>query len=194
MPHDDQSGRYGAQSSGWRGQSVDSALSAIEVQLKNQGDVIKKISEKMDSVGLSVAAINTQMRHLVTKAECSEGRRELSEDLKARMDGDREITGVGITVPKMLQQYAEAANAQRTVASSPPSPDNSQSISPVVTIREHKTTAWYIRMISAIVSLTFAIITITFFAYRIVERMDRQQTVMQDIQRNLRALEKNSDR
>lgn len=187
----DQPGRYGPQSSGNRGQSTDAALASIEVQLENQGKLIEKISEKMDNVALAVAAIDNQMEHLVTKEACAEGRKALADDLKARMDGDREITGMGITVPKLLQQYGEAISAQQksvAAGSSVADAGTTQSNPAVVNVREPRTVVWYIRTISSIVSLIFAVIAITFFAYRMMERMDEQQEIMQSMQKNINML------
>lgn len=187
----DQPGRYGPQSSGNRGQSTEAALASIEVQLENQGKLIEKISEKMDGVALAVAAIDNQMEHLVTKEACAEGRKDLADDLKARMDGDREITGMGITVPKLLQQYGEAITAQQKAASGPSSPNagTTQKTEAVTVGQEPKNIVYYIRTVSAVLSLIFAVITITFFAYKMMDRLDRQQEVMQSIQQNLRTLD-----
>jgi uncharacterized protein YoxC len=169
--------------------SLEAALASFETTLEQHTKLIEKMAGKVDDMDRTMAMVKTQMEHLVTKESCSEGRKELAEDLKARMDGDREITGVGITVPDLWQKYVEATRGQATPA--PTTSHSSQSKSRATTSYPPppKPVIFYVKAISSIVSLVFAVIAITFFAYKVVDRMDRQQVVMQDIQRNLKQLE-----
>lgn len=165
--------------------SQDVLLASIEFQLVTHGQLIEQLVAKVDNLSGSVREMQTTMHHLVTKAACAEGRKELSDDLKARMDGDREITGMNITLPKLLQKYAN--NGKPT-----PLPSKSRaSTYPSGHPRERKTVIYYIKAISAIVSLSFALFTMTFFAFKMISRMDEQQRAMQDQQRVMQTIRQN---
>lgn len=179
-----------------RRDSLEVVLAQFETTLEQHSTLIEKMVHKVEGMDRTLIEVKTQMEHLVTKESCAEGRRELSGDLKARMDGDREITGVGITVPKLWQQYVEAtrgpiapAPAQQPASASKSRPTSSTPPPP-------KSVLYYIKAISSIVSLVFAVLAITFFAFRMVSRLDEQQTamrqqqaVMQDIQRELKQID-----
>lgn len=175
-------GRWGGSSSS-HPPSEDVLLASIEFQLVTHGQLIEQLVTKVDSLGGSVREMQTTMQHLVTKASCAEGRKELSDDLKARMDGDREITGMNITLPKLLQKYAN--NEKPT-----PLPSKSRaSTYPSGHPKEPKTVIYYIKAISAIVSLSFALFTMTFFAFKMIARMDDQQRAMQEQQRVMQTIQ-----
>jgi uncharacterized protein YoxC len=159
--------------------STDALLAAIEMRLASHGQMIEKVVDKVEDIDKSVTEMKTTMGHLVTKEACAEGRRCLSDDLTARMDGDREITGMNITLPKLLQKYAQ--NEIPTPVPSRVKPSTHPSAPP----RERKSAIYYIKAISAIVSLTFAVITMTFFVYKIIDQMDQQQQMIQQIERNM---------
>ena len=113
-------GRYGAGLPKIPAQSSDAALAAIQTELKNQGSQITIISKKLDKVTTAVTEMNNQMGHLVTKESCSEGRRLLSDDLKQRMDGDRDITGTDLKSDgnEVAIESIEIAHEGLTIANS----------------------------------------------------------------------------
>lgn len=186
----------GGRGTGSREFSLEAALASFETTLEQHTKLIENMAGKVDEMDKTLAGVKIQMQHLVTKESCAEGRKELAEDLKARMDGDREITGVGITVPKLWQQYVEATRGPMTpvpggVASPTPKSRATTSVPP-----PPKSVMYYVKTVSSVISLVFAIITITFFAYKMMDRLDQQQavmqqqqTVMRDIQHNLKQLE-----
>lgn len=186
----------GRRDGGSRDISLEAALASFETTLEQHTKLIEGMAKKVDDMDSTMTMVKTQMEHLVTKESCLEGRKALADDLKARMDGDREITGVGITVPKLWQQYVDVTRGPTTpvLAGTPGASAKSRATTSVPP--PPKTALYYVKAISSVVSLTLAIITITFFAYKMVDRLDRQQvvmqqqqTVMQDIQRNLKQLE-----
>ena len=160
--------------------SDDVTLASIELQLFSHGQLIEKLVTKVDDIGGIVLSMRTEMDHLVTKESCAEGRKDLSDDLKARMDGDREITGMNITLPALLQKYSRTDRPTPVVP-----PGSSATTRPSGHPREPKTAIYYIKAVSAIVSLTFALFTMTFFAYRMMDRMDQQQRLMQTLQQEV---------
>jgi len=189
-------GSYGPQpgggrmGTGSREFSLEAALASFETTLGQHSNMIEKMAGKVDDMDKTLAGVKIQMQHLVTKESCAEGRKELADDLKARMDGEREITGVGITVPEMWQRYAETMRASGSSAGqASTTPPTSKSRAATSTTPPPRSAGYYLRTISSVVSLVFAIITITFFAYKMVDRMDRQQAVMQEIQRNIKQIE-----
>jgi len=146
--------------------------------------MIEKVVNKVDEMDRKLTEVSAQISHLVTKEACAEGRKALSDDLKARMDGDREITGMNITLPAFLQQYSRTEKSSAT-----PSKNHSSTPAPGAP----KPVIYYIKAISSIVSLTFAVLAMTFFIYRMMDRMDQQQQTMQTIQRNMQQFERNNE-
>jgi uncharacterized coiled-coil protein SlyX len=176
--------------------SLEAALASFETTLEQHTKLIENMAGKVDDMDKTLAGVKIQMQHLVTKESCAEGRKELAEDLKARMDGDREITGVGITVPKLWQQYVEATRGPMTPVPGGASSVSSKSRTTTSVPPPPKSAMYYVKTASSVISLVFAIITITFFAYKMMDRLDQQQAVMQqqqsvmrDIQNNLKQLE-----
>jgi hypothetical protein len=172
---------------GRRPLSTEATLASIESQLVTHGKMIEKVVDKVEGMDRTLIEVKTQISHLVTKEACAEGRKELSDDLKARMDGDREITGMNITLPALLQQYA------RTDKPTPVSSKSTASKYPSGHPKEPKTTLYYIKAISSIVSLTFAILAVTFFAFRMMASLSDQQRLMQTIQQDLERMDNGRD-
>jgi hypothetical protein len=155
------------------------------MQLFSHGKLIEQLVTKVDGLGLSVQGMQTTMGHLVTKASCAEGRKALSDDLKARMDGDREITGMNITLPALLSKYSRTEKPSPAPLPRTPVGSTRPSGHP----REPKTVLYYVKAASAIISLTFAIFTMTFFAFKMIARLDEQQQVMRSIQQDLEEMD-----
>lgn len=197
-------GSYGPQTPGLRrgvesqDVSLEARLVSFEMTLGQHTKLIESMVGKVEDMDRTLTEVKVQMSHLVTKESCADGRRELAEDLKARMDGDREITGIGITVPKLWQQYVEATRSPMT-----PVPTSATGHGPAPKSRtttsvppQPKTVMYYVKAVSSVVSLVFAVITITFFAFKMITRLDQQQeamqqqqAVMRDIQQNIKQLE-----
>jgi hypothetical protein len=174
---------------GRRPLSTEATLASIEMQLFNHGKLIEKVADQVGRIDGTLTEVKAQVGHLVTKEACAEGRKALSDDLKARMDGDREITGMNITLPALLQQYARSDKPT-------PVPSSSKSMAskyPSGHPKEPKTTIYYVKAVSSIVSLTFAILTITFFAFKMMGSLSEQQRLMQTIQRDLEKVEAGRD-
>ena len=165
---------------GRRPLSTEATLASIEMQLFNHGRLIEKIADQVGRIDGTLTEVKAQVGHLVTKEACAEGRKALSDDLKARMDGDREITGMNITLPALLQQYSRTEKPSAT-------PSKHHSSTPPPGAR--KPVIYYIKAVSSIVSLTFAILTITFFAFKMMGSLSEQQRLMQTIQRDLAKVE-----
>lgn len=174
---------------GSRELSLEATLASFETTLDQHTHLIERMVNKVDDMDKTLVEVKTQIDHLVTKESCAEGRKQLAEDLKARMDGDREITGVGITVPALWQKYVEATRGSTSSAAAQHQETSPRSRVAASIPPPPKTAMYYVKAISSIVSLVLAIFAITFFAYKMVDRMDRQQAVMQDIQQNLKQLE-----
>lgn len=161
------------------------------MQLFSHGRLIEKIADQVGRIDGTLTEVKTQVGHLVTKEACAEGRKALSEDLKARMDGDREITGMNITLPALLQQYTRSGKA--TPVPAPVSSKAMTSKYPSGHPNEPKTTIYYIKAISSIISLTFAVLAITFFVFKMMAGLDSQQQLMQSIQQDLEKVEASRD-
>lgn len=166
--------RYGAGANSRN--SPEAVLAAIQTEIKNQSNQINVISKKLDNVSTTVTSMNTQMGHLVTKESCSEGRKVLSEDLKKRMDGDRDITGTDIKVP-ILWQEAVAAKMK----SESTSPESTQSVT-VEVERKPKGFVFWLSIAAAVVTISAGVIGVTFTAYKVISVVDSTNTMMQQIQ------------
>ena len=168
---------------------MEAALASFETTLEQHTKLIEGMSGQVDNMGKTLAEVKVQISHLVTKESCAEGRKELSDDLKARMDGDREITGVGITVPKLWQQYVDVARGPMTPIPMSAQPSSSKSRNATTIPPPPRGVMYYAKAVSTIVSLVFALLTATFFIYKMMDGLHQQQAVMQDIQRNLKRIE-----
>jgi hypothetical protein len=170
-------GRYGAGLSKY--QSPEAALAAIQTELKNQSKHIEIINKKLDGVSTTVTKMNTQMAHLVTKEDCSENRTKLADDLKKRMDGEREITG-SFKVPPMADLWREEATAKASDSSKPDIKiDPFENQSP-----DHKSRGFvfWLSIIAAFVTISAGIVGLTFTAYKILDFINTTNTTMQQIQ------------
>jgi hypothetical protein len=170
-------GRYGAGLSKY--QSPEAALAAIQTELKNQSKHIEIINKKLDGVSTTVTKMNTQMEHLVTKEACAEGRTKLADDLKKRMDGEREITG-SFKVPPMADLWREEATAAKASDSSKPDIkiDPFENQSP-----DHKSRGFvfWLSIVAAFVTISAGIIGVTFAAYKVADFIDTTSTMMQQM-------------
>jgi hypothetical protein len=168
-------GRYGSGSSSKpQSSSTDAVLAAIENELKNQGRQLKTMNLKVDSVSETVTRMNTQMEHLVTKEACAEGRQQLGDDLKRRMDGDREITGTNIKIPALWQQFQEATKQKKTTVPPPPAPQQ----------KPQRGFLFWLGVIAACVTISGGIVGVTFAAYKVLDVIQATEQMMQDMQRH----------
>lgn len=171
-------GRYGSGLP--KHQSQEAALASIQTELRNQSNHIGDISKKLDKVSTTVTQMNTQMEHLVTKEACAEGRKQLGEDLKKRMDGDREITGTDIKVP-ILWQEAIAAKA----ASESTKPDITipiEQFPPPPAEQKPKGFVFWLSIAAAVVTISAGIVGVTFAAYKVLDVIDTTGTMLQQMQ------------
>jgi len=168
--------RYGAGSSHRGAQSPEAVLAAIQTELSNQSKQITIISKKLDNVSTTVTTMNTQMEHLVTKESCAEGRKTLSEDLKQRMDGDRDITGTDIKVPILWQEALAAKISSDSTESSksPPEP-----FTEIEKPKQQKGFVFWLSIVAAFVTISGGVFGITFAAYKVLDVIDSTNTMMQ---------------
>lgn len=172
-------GRYGVGLS--KPQATEAVLAAIQTELKNQSNQITIISKKLDKVSTTVTTMNTQMEHLVTKESCAEGRKSLSDDLKKRMDGDREITGTDIKVPALWQN---AVAAQLASESSKPDPSPPPESPPPHSAQQRpRGFAFWLGVIAAFVTISGGVVGVTFAAYKVLDVIDTTSTVLQQMER-----------
>jgi len=175
MPSD---GRYGA---GLSKMSPEAALAAIQTELKNQSKHVEIINKKLDKVSTTVTQMNTQMEHLVTKEACAEGRRQLADDLKKRMDGEREITRNDIKVPPLSDLWQEAMAAKASDSSRPDVQLDSQS-QQIQQQKQSKGFVFWLGVVAAFVTISAGIVGVTFAAYKVMDFIDTTGTMMQQMQ------------
>ena len=167
-------GRYGTGSSSKpQPPSVEATLATIENELKNQGRQLKAMNNKVDSVSETVTRMNAQMEHLVTKEACAEGRQKLGNDLKKRMDGDRDITGTDIKVPALWQQFHEATNPKKASAPPPQKPQRGF--------------IFWLGVVAACVTISAGIFGVTFAAYKVLDVIQATESMMEDIREQQQA-------
>ena len=122
-------GRYRGQ--GAQPQSPEGAIGEIMATLKHHGREMKEVRRELKEIGTAVTEIKTQMPTLVTEKGCHETHAQLmvgvqemkeqarkhtetvAQDLKDRMDGRREVTGVHRTVPQLWQDIAGSSGSHR---------------------------------------------------------------------------------
>jgi hypothetical protein len=165
-------GRYGAGGSGSsKGGSDDFTVATLGADLRSQGreiaDIKKVLNSDLKEITKAVTEIKVQMEHLVTKEGCERGRKELADDLKRRMDGDREVTGHNISLPQMWANY-------KATKESKPTP-------PPVPVKQTRGVVYWIGVISAVITIVGTVVGGVVFGVRILDRSDRQEQMMQQI-------------
>jgi len=162
-------GRYGASRKASGGTEV--VLAEIQAELRNQGKQITTMTKKVESVGETVTKMNTQMEHLVTKEACAEGRRQLSDDLKGRMDGDREITGTNLRIPDLLAEVSS-----RTPPPTPHSPQPSVDPEPS---KQHRGFLFWLGVVAACITVASGVLGVSYAAIKVQMVLETAETYME---------------
>jgi hypothetical protein len=123
-------------------------------------------------VSTTVTKMNTQMEHLVTKEACAEGRTKLADDLKKRMDGDREVTG-SFKVPPLEDLWKEGSPAAKPSDSTNPEIHiDSQHV------QRQKGFVFWLSIVAAFITISAGIIGVTFAAYKVADFIDTTSSIM----------------
>jgi hypothetical protein len=176
-------GRYGGGVS-----SDEFSLAAMSVEIKNQRHEISEINRKLntvlDSIGKDVVYIKTQMAHLVTKEDCADKSSKMADDLKKRMDGDREITGMNLRVPDILNSKLMNLGSPTPVprrTKERDTPKNGVSAANQLYKTPAEAVRFWIPIISALITISLFLGGLAIFVNKTIERSDRQESMMQQI-------------
>lgn len=172
------SGKYGAR--GLRETPAPSAISAafiaeVRQEMRTQGREIGEIKKDMKDVSKAVTEMAALMPHLVTKESCATQRAKETQALKDRMDGKREVTGVGMTLPEL---WGQARAAQEATSD----PTRTQQQPPV---QAPKGFVYYLRIVAAIIGVLTFLFGATAFVVKTMERQDRQDAILQQLEKRL---------
>jgi len=151
-------GNYGSSLTTARQAQADARIAEIVNEIKNQGQTLSQVVNKLDGVSRKLTEVQTQMGHMVTKADCATGRSELADNLKDRIDDRREVTSPGI----------------QPLAS--PSPD-ATGVQPRVQPQQRGFIFW-IGAISAAITILGTIGTASVLFYRTIDRLERTEALM----------------
>lgn len=177
------SGRYGSGSSGKSSTEVE--LAEIRSELRSQGGNIAKFASKIDTMTDSLTAMTVQIGHLVTKESCANGRAALADELKKRMDSDREVTGVGVPVNDLVKHWVES----KSKPSPTPIPYKSSRSSKSRESDPGEKKKWgiptWIGLISGILAIVGASYGLSVFINNTIERQNRTEQVLIQIQEAL---------
>lgn len=159
-------------------------LATIKAELREQGKDIATISGKIDTMSEAVTSMTVQMGHLVTKESCAEGRSALADDLKKRMDSERDVTGVGVPIKDLVKHYVKGK------PSPTPTPYKAESVSRRGEPAEQpKKSGWNIPTWIGVISGVLAIIAATYgasvFINNTLERQEQTDRILIQIQRTL---------
>ena len=175
--------------------STDVELAEIRSELRSQGENIAKLTGKIDVMTDSVTAMSVQMQHLVTKESCAEGRAALANDLKQRMDSEREITGVGVPVKDLVKHWASSKSKPSPTPIPYKESKVAQSASSAAQPPQEKA-KWslptWIGLISGIIAIVAATYGASVFINNTLERQERTDDILQQIQQTL--ADNNEDR
>jgi hypothetical protein len=179
---------YGSGSPLTNKSSTDVELAEIRSELRNQGKNIAKLTGKIDVMADSVTAMSVQMQHLVTKESCANGRAALANDLKQRMDNEREITGVGVPVKELVKHWVSSKGK----SSPTPIPYKESKVvqsTSVIEPSSHKAEKWSISAWIGVISGVIAIVAATYgasvFISKTFERQERTDDILLQIQKTL---------
>jgi hypothetical protein len=153
-------GNYGSRLTTTRQSENDARIAEIVTELKNQGQTMAHVVTKLDGVSRKLTEVQTQMGHMVTKADCANGRRELGDSLKDRMDDRREITNPGIQAVAAQQAQVDQTGVQPKVEP------------------QQRGFIFWIGAISAAITILGTIGTASVLFYRTMDRLDRTEQLM----------------
>ncbi len=162
------SGRYGVRST-----SPETIWGEVRTHLQTQGREIGEIRrklEKLDEVSTRVTEMATILPHLVTKEHCAESRAATIRDMKDRMDGKSEVTGMNMSLPEMWKKAQEVMTEDRIHRN-------------VVPVRGAR---YWITLTAGIISLLGCLIGMTTFVVKTLERQERTEQVLRTLERSVR--------
>ena len=168
--------------------STDVELAEIRSELRSQGSNIAKLTGKIDVMADSVTAMSVQMQHLVTKESCAEGRSALANDLKQRMDNEREVTGVGVPVKDLVKHWMSSKSKPSPTPvpykESKVAQSSSVSIQPSKKSEKFGVSTW-IGLISGVIAIVAATYGASVFINKTFERQERTDDILLQIQKSL---------
>lgn len=172
------SGKYGPR--GLRETPAPSVISSafiaeVRNELRTQGREIGEIKKDMKDVSKAVTEMAALMPHLVTKESCATSRAQEAQQLKDRMDGKREVTGVNMTLPELW----EKARIAQEATSDPTRTQQQPAMQPP------KGFVYYLKMVSAIIGVLTFLFGATAFVVKTMERQDRQDAILQQLEKRL---------
>lgn len=173
-------GRYGSgftRQTSPPGSSSDSLVFIAEVrnELKTQGREIGEIKKDMKEVSKSVTQMAALMPHLVTKESCAISRSKENQALKDRMDGKREVTGVGMTLPELWDKARIAQEA----TSDPLKTERNPAIKP------QRDFVYWFKFVASIIGVLTFLFGSTAFVVKTMQRQDRTEEVLQSLEKQL---------
>lgn len=137
--------------------------------MQTQGREIGEIKKKLDDVSTNVTAMTTILPHLVTKEHCAEARNDTMRQMKDRMDGKSELTGMNITLPELWDKAAKYASDEEKQPKPPP----------------ERGARYWITLTAAIISLLGCLIGMTTFVVKTLQRQDRTDEILRTFERSL---------
>jgi hypothetical protein len=160
---------------------------AIKVQMKTNGDEIAEIKKQVQGISRVLTMVEATLPNLVTKADCANSRSDITkdhahvvQDLKDRMEGRREVTGVHQTLPEMLAQQIIAERKQsKKKDSNPPLPTSP---------KDAKGPIYWLKVVSAIISVTLALSGAFVFINRYIEDQQESSARTRRIEEALRGM------
>lgn len=177
-------GRYGA---GGTKNSNDAELAEIRTELRSQGKSIASMATKMDDVTKAVTEMSVQMKHLVTKESCAQGRSDLAKDMKHRMDSSRDITGHNISVKELIADYVGRNKGKATPVPEKikASLESTQETSKHLEKNKERGAAFWIGIASGLLAIVVAFYSASTFVEKTLERNERTEQVLIQIQQAL---------
>lgn len=144
-------------------------LGQLNEAVKNLGREMGEVKGKVSNIETAVTTLAAQAPNNVTKAECAETRSSCAEtrsnvtqDLKDRMDGKREITGI-TQIPQEIRRYSNGD-------------------------KNGKTVSYWVKLASAIVALLMFFAGAVIFINRINERQEDQAQILENQQEILQKI------
>jgi hypothetical protein len=152
-------------------------IAEVRQEMRTQGREIGEIKKDMKEVSKAVTEMAALMPHLVTKENCATARAHETQQLKDRMDGKREVTGVNMTLPELW----EKARIAQEATSDPTKTQQQQAIKP------QRDFIYWLKFISSVIGLLTFLFAATAFVVKTMERQDRQDAILQQLEKRLPA-------
>ena len=139
---------------------------------------IRELSKEVREISTVMTELRIRMDNCVTKSACNEAQRVLTKETREIITGEREITGVHMTLPEMLQKSISKSGDITQPLLRPFAIDEESSE------RKMSFKSWA-SLISALITIILTALGATTCVFKFMERQDKTDLILLRIEEKL---------